>query len=70
MDIVVVRFGDCRGGELDRVPYELNGSTLEFVKSCRDLGVVVDDKLRFHSHVDSVVRKAGGLIGSLLRATK
>ena len=67
---VVVRFGDCRGGELDRVPYELNGSTLEFVRSCRDLGVVVDDKLWFHSHVDSVVRKAGGLIGSLLRATK
>ena len=33
-----------------------------FVTSHRDLGVLVDSKLRFHDHIRNVVRKAGGLV--------
>ena len=35
----------------------------------RVLGVVVDAKLKFHQHVRSVVGKAGGMMGNLLRST-
>ena len=35
----------------------------------RDLCVLVDTKLKFHKHVRSVVGKAGGMIGNLLRST-
>ena len=67
---VAIRFGECRAAEREREPYTLNGTALEYVSSYRDLGVIVDEKLRFHSHIDSVVRKAGGLLGNLLRATQ
>ena len=39
------------------------------VEKHRDLGVVVDRTLKFHSNVDSAVRKASGLANSLLRST-
>ena len=35
----------------------------------RDLGVLVDSKLRYHNHVRNVVRKVGGLASELLRFT-
>ena len=67
---VVMQFGGSRGGRSERVPYTLEGVALKFVKSYRDLGVEVDENLKFHVHVDAVVRKAGGLLGNLLRSTK
>ena len=67
---VVIRFGGGREDVSHRSPYTLEGANLEYVKSHRDLGVVVDDSLRFHIHINSVVRKAGALMGNLLRATK
>ena len=45
------------------------GVALGFVDSCRDLGVVVDSKLKFHKHVDAVVGKAAGMMSNLLRST-
>ena len=67
---VVMRF--CRGfveRELDLIPYYLGGSQLLFVDSHRDLGVLVDNKLKFHLHVRQIVGKAAGLASSLLRST-
>ena len=53
----------------DRTAYYLNGVVLELVDSFRDLGVLVDSRLRFHLHVRSVVRKASTLATSLLYST-
>ena len=39
------------------------------VDSYKDLGVVVDCKLKFHQHVREVVGKAGGLMNQLLKST-
>lgn len=39
------------------------------MESHRDLGVVVDSRLRFHAHVRIVVQKAAGLCNNMLRST-
>ena len=65
---VAIRYGGRCSEE--RVPYTLDGVALDFVTQYRDLGVVVDERLRFHPHVDSVICKAGGLACNLLRSTK
>jgi len=49
--------------------YSLGDSPLEFVESYRDLGVFVDQRLRFHGHVRTVVRRAASLSSNLLRST-
>jgi hypothetical protein len=58
-------FNTLGGGNNNR----LGNSVLEFVDSHRDLGVVVDNQLRFHGHVRDIVRRAAGLCSSLLRST-
>ena len=66
---VVMRFG---GGciQSERGPnYTIDGVELKVVTSYKDLGVVVDRNLRFHSHIGRVVGKAGALMGNLLRST-
>ena len=49
--------------------YFLSGVELRLVGCHRDLGVTVDCSLKFHHHIDSIVRKAAGLANQLLRAT-
>ena len=49
--------------------YRLDDSPVNFVDSCRDLGVVVDSQLRFHQHIGQVVAKAGGVSMNLLKST-
>ena len=59
-------------GCLDVAPlgrYTVNGTILSVVTSQRDLGVLVDSTLCFHSHIASVVSKAGELSVNLLRST-
>ena len=65
----VMRF--CRGSALVRggFRYNLGGVPLDFVDEYKDLGVLVDVKLRFHSHIQSVARKAAGMANNLLRST-
>ena len=65
---VVVRFGSRAQAESQN-KYSVAGSQLEFVSSHRDLGVVVDCRLRFHQHINMVVNKARGLVSQLLRET-
>ena len=54
----------------DRVAgtYHLGGETLERVTEMRDLGVILDEKLTFASHVECVARKANGALGLLIRS--
>ena len=69
---VVMRFGCGRsvvGGGGEASGYFIGESELKLVEKHRDLGVVVDRTLKFHSNVDSAVRKASGLANSLLRST-
>ena len=66
---VVMRFGEKVVGNGAGSGYFLGLTELLLVHSHRDLGVLVDPSLRFHGHVDSLVRKASGLANNLLRST-
>ena len=38
--------------------YSIRSNSLGTVPECTDLGVIIDDRLRFHSHIRSVVARA------------
>ena len=63
-----MRFGR-RNGRSSEANFSIDGQELQVVGHARDLGVIVDDKLRFHHQVRNIAGKAGGLIGDLLRST-
>ena len=48
--------------------YVMNDVTLESTAEEKDLGVVVDEDLKFHLHVSKAVSKASRMLG-LVRAT-
>ena len=67
---VVIRFGSrLRSSGLGLSGYILDGRELRRVESHRDLGVTVDESLKFHSHINIVAGKAAALVNQLLRAT-
>ena len=66
---VVMRFGGRNSQDGNGPIYEIDGNVLQVVSSYRDLGVIVDRDLRFHTHIGRVVGKAGALMGDLLRST-
>ena len=49
--------------------YFVGGRELRLVQSHRDLGVTVDQTLKFHIHINIIVGKASGLANQLLRGT-
>ena len=65
---VILHFPQPRPGQ-DLAHYTLNRIPLPTADTAVDLGVTVDTKLKFHSHVQSTVHKASGLSHSLLKAT-
>ena len=65
---VVIRFGSNVMNESED-GYSLMGRQLEFVTTHRDLGVVVDSKLKFHRHIGGIINKSKGLVNQLLRGT-
>ena len=58
------------GGDVGDATYTLQGESIQWVSVYRDLGVTVDNKLKFHVHIRAVVGRAGGLMSNLLRSTK
>ena len=64
----VLRFGRRRTNLPDPA-YYLDGNLIPTVEKATDLGVTVDTSLRFHSHIQSIAHKAGGLAESLLKST-
>jgi hypothetical protein len=50
--------------------YVLNGKILELVCSMTDLGVILDSKLSFREHIDSVVNKGSALFGFIKRLSR
>ena len=51
-----------------RTRYLINGTELEHVSQIKDLGVTLDSKLTFASHVSDIVRKGNRALGLLIRS--
>ena len=69
---VILRFvrGTFSGHDLGPYnSYSLNGKDLHKVNAHKDLGVMVDNSLRFHMHIRSIANKASGLAANFLKAT-
>ena len=66
---VVMRFGGGTPGEEVGPMNRIDEAELKVVAAYKDLGVVIDNRLRFHTHVGMVVGRAGALMGDLLRST-
>jgi hypothetical protein len=52
------------------VSYVLNGIVLERVNTMIDLGVILDSKLSFREHIDSVVNKGSAMLGFINRLSR
>ena len=49
--------------------YHLDNSDLSLANNHRDLGILVDNTLKFHAHIRTTVHKAAGLANNLLKST-
>ena len=50
------------GSPNPKLTYEMNDHSLESTNEERDLGVIVDDLLKFHRHTAAAVRKANSVL--------
>ena len=48
--------------------YTMNGCTLEVTTQERDLGVIIDNELKFHVHTAAAVKKANQVLGIIKRS--
>ena len=60
----VMHFGTKNPGH----SYELNGHVLEAINSEKDLGVMIDNSLKFHIHTASATKKANQILGVIKRS--
>ncbi|XP_044577157.1 uncharacterized protein LOC123260210 [Cotesia glomerata] len=51
-------------------PYSINGIALNYVSSCRDLGVIFDNNFAFTNHYSTIAASALRTLGFVIRATK
>ena len=59
------------GGRQDRnYKYTMDGTLLEHVESEKDIGVEIDNKLKFNKHVSNKVNKANTVLGVIRRSFK
>uniref|UniRef100_A0A2H1VC59 SFRICE_022052 n=1 Tax=Spodoptera frugiperda TaxID=7108 RepID=A0A2H1VC59_SPOFR len=63
-----IRF--TRKKQSNSVSYNIRGLLLETVDEVRDLGVIMDTKVNFRSHIDNIVTKSARLLGFLKRSTR
>ena len=54
----------------DKTPhlYHMNEYTLDNVNEEKDLGVMIDSKLKFHTHTSSAIKKANSILGLIKRS--
>ena len=55
------------GGKVTQTSYTIDGTTLPTSSSISDLGVIVDNKLSFIQHINSIVSKSNHRIGMFFR---
>jgi len=64
--------GKCKSLHLGRTNsrhvYTLNGNDLEQVHQEKDLGVVIDDRLKFHTHTTGAVNKANQILAVIKKS--
>ena len=48
--------------------YKMNGNKLEQVKEQKDLGVLIDDGLKFHKQTAAAIKKANSVLGAIKRS--
>ena len=46
--------------------YSIDNNPIDFVTTYKDLGVLVDNKLKFHDHIRTTAGKAGGVANNIL----
>ena len=56
------------GNNNQQQSYHLNNHTLEASNNEKDLGVIIDEKLKFHIHAASASKKANQMLGVIKRA--
>ena len=56
------------GYQNPELEYKLNGHILDKVHEEKDLGVIIDDELKFHQHTASVSKKANQILGVIKRS--
>ena len=54
---------------IEPLQYHIDGVQINQVECQRDLGVLIDRNMRFHSHVSSIVNKASGVACNILKST-
>ena len=54
--------------DLDPPYYSMKGTHIKVVKEETDLGVVIDDNLTFHSHMQTKISKANSIMGLIRRS--
>ena len=59
----------CTGRYTEKDKFEFDHLCLENSKEEVVLGVTIDDKLKFDSHIKNICRKAGKKLGALIRTT-
>ena len=47
----------CKHPQSRSTSYTLDGVVIDFADSMKDLGVIIDSDLKFHSHINSAVSK-------------
>ena len=64
--------GKCKVGHLGHnnpcYQYRINGQKLQTVEEEKDLGVVIDNELKFHKHFAAVVKKANMKLGLIKKS--
>ncbi len=55
------------GSRNSKADYMMDGTTLESVKEEKDLGVLIDEELKFHKHVSAAILKANQTLGIVKR---
>ena len=58
------------GNNDEKTDYTMNDHRLEAVRFERDLGVMVDDELKFHMHTATATKKANQILGIIINLTK
>ena len=48
--------------------YKMNGQKLQMIEEEKDLGVVIDNELKFHNHTSTVVKKANSKLGLIKKS--
>ena len=67
---VNMRISTSRNNQTEKYKYTLGNSELKYVDKVKDLGVVVDSKLKYDQHMSAKVNTANSIMGTIKRTFK